>query len=88
LQVVQADNLQLLSWLEHHDSGGSQPQSSDFESAATSYGATGGAFTLILADIHTRAAMKNKEIAEMFYEIADFLEIQEVEFKPRAKHLE
>lgn len=28
--------------------------------------------------------MKNKEIAEMFYEIADFLEIQEVEFKPRA----
>ena len=28
--------------------------------------------------------MKNTEIAEIFYEIADFLEIQEVEFKPRA----
>ena len=28
--------------------------------------------------------MKNKEIAEMFYEIGDFLEIQEVDFKPRA----
>ena len=28
--------------------------------------------------------MKNKEIAEMLYEIADFLEIQDVEYKPRA----
>lgn len=28
--------------------------------------------------------MKNKEIAEMFYEIADFLELQDVDFKPRA----
>lgn len=27
--------------------------------------------------------MKNKEIAEMFYEFADFLEIQEVQFRPR-----
>ena len=28
--------------------------------------------------------MKNTEIAEMLYEIADFLEIEEVQFKPRA----
>lgn len=28
--------------------------------------------------------MKNQEVAEILYEIADFLEIQEVEFKPRA----
>ncbi|WP_321112602.1 DNA polymerase/3'-5' exonuclease PolX [Halorussus salinisoli] len=28
--------------------------------------------------------MKNKEIADQLYEIADFLEIQEVEYKPRA----
>ena len=28
--------------------------------------------------------MKNLEIARIFYEIADILEVQEVEFKPRA----
>jgi DNA polymerase (family 10) len=37
-------------------------------------------------DVHTRgqAGMKNQEIATMLREIADFLEIQEVEYKPRA----
>ncbi|MEF8826562.1 MAG: hypothetical protein V5A27_09530 [Halapricum sp.] len=28
--------------------------------------------------------MKNQEIAELLYEIADFLEIEDVEYKPRA----
>jgi len=28
--------------------------------------------------------MKNQEIAQLLYEIADFLEIEDVEYKPRA----